>query len=103
MGAVIFLIIIAWVLNIARSAKREQADRMLLLNKSLAFTDYENSLSTAMKTNLDQLVKNDYFQKARALGHSEAEIEAFWRDFSKYKNDNRFLKALGSVRAKYVR
>lgn len=51
----------------------------------------------------NDLVKEEYFKRFEKLGHSKEEIERSWKDFQKGRNDNRFLKNLGSVRAKYVR
>ncbi len=103
MEILILLGMVAYVLYIKREVKREQADKLLLFNKSKEFSDFENSLSSSLRGNYNKLVEDDYFRKAKELGHTDAEVAAFWREFSKMRYDNRFLKALGSIRAKYVR
>jgi hypothetical protein len=103
MGILLFLGIFAYILYITSQVKREQADKLLLFNKSKPFSDFENSLNASVRGNLNKLVEEDYFRKATEMGHSDAEAAAFWREFSKLKHDNRFLKNLAKVRAKYVR
>jgi len=70
-----------------------------LNKKSNELIAFENTL----KEGNDDSVKDFYYKKARELGHTEKEIKLFWDNFNKSKNDNRFLKNLASVRAKYVK
>jgi hypothetical protein len=70
-----------------------------LNKKSNELIAFENTL----KEGNDDSVKDFYYKKARELGHTEKEMKLFWDNFNKSKNDNRFLKNLASVRAKYVK
>ena len=86
--------------------KKEQLKKGASLNlgtKSSELKDYESSIVDSIKSRREDELKAEYYQKAKALGHSDDEIDLFWSSFNKYKHDDRFLKNLSSVRAKYVK
>ena len=95
-----------FVISLGNYIKKEQMKKGVTLNfgtKDPELKDYELSIMGSIKSEKEDEVKADYYKKAKELGHSDEEIESFWNTFNKYKHDDRFLRNLASVRAKYVK
>lgn len=101
-----WLLFFVFFISLGIYIKKEQVKKGVSLNfgsKSSEFKDYEMTVFDKIKSGNENEIKSEYYQKAKELGHSDEEIELFWNSFNKYKHDDRFLKNLSSVRAKYVK
>ncbi len=100
-GVVIWILLLwYWLIRAAQGEVKDS--RIRSTGKHPELSKFENKIFSDYKTVLDKQVKSDYVRREKALGHTDEQIDVFWRDFEKIK-DPRVLKNIGSVRAKYVR